>query len=90
MTIPHSIFGGLALIAVTIHFSVGSLPAKAFGGIDNVQICGYFKQREVNGKIKEYGEMHCNPVSRFLFFQQQGRGCLVKRIYNRKATLMEF
>ena len=41
MTIPHAIFGGLALIAVSIYFSVGSLPVTASGGLQKVQICGY-------------------------------------------------
>jgi hypothetical protein len=39
MTIPHAIFGGLALIALSIYFSAGSLPLSAAGGIQKVVIC---------------------------------------------------
>ena len=39
MTIPHAIFGGLALIAISIYFSVGSLPVTAGGHIQKIAIC---------------------------------------------------
>jgi hypothetical protein len=39
MTIPHAIFGGLALIALSIYFSVGSLPVNASGGVQKIAIC---------------------------------------------------
>ena len=39
MTIPHSIFGGLALIAISIYFSVGSLPVNAAGEVQRIAIC---------------------------------------------------
>ena len=39
MTIPLAIFGGLALIAISIYFSVGSLSVHAYGGVQKVQIC---------------------------------------------------
>jgi hypothetical protein len=39
MTIPHAIFGGLALIALSIYFSVGSLPVNAAGGVQKIAIC---------------------------------------------------
>tara|TARA_Y100000593_G_scaffold65076_1_gene119869 strand:+ start:2753 stop:2956 length:204 start_codon:yes stop_codon:yes gene_type:complete len=39
MTIPHAIFGGLALIALSIYFSVGSLNANASAGVQKIAIC---------------------------------------------------
>ena len=55
MTIPHSIFGGLALIALSIYFSVGSLPVNAAGGVQKITICdtnGYVCGNKI--KIVEY------------------------------------
>jgi len=42
MTIPQAIFGGLALIALSIYFSVGSLPVDASGGIQKIAICDQY------------------------------------------------
>ena len=39
MTIPHAIFGGLALIALSIYFSVGSLPVNANSTPQKVVLC---------------------------------------------------
>jgi hypothetical protein len=54
MTIPHAIFGGLALIALSIYFSVGSLPVNAAGGVQKIAICddqGYTCARISLGKL---------------------------------------
>jgi hypothetical protein len=39
MTIPHAIFGELTLIALSIYFSVDSLPVNAAGGVQKITIC---------------------------------------------------
>ena len=63
MTTPHAIFGGLTLIALSIYFSIGSIPANAFGGIDKVQICGKFAVTQVGQKFEQTGEIHCARVT---------------------------
>jgi len=39
MTNAHAIFGGLALIALAVYFSVGSIPVNAYGGVQKIAIC---------------------------------------------------
>ncbi len=65
MTIPHAIFGGLALIALSIYFTVGSLPVHAF--IDSPQkvvICNTMGNTcaDVSG-IRNNGSLNVRPNS---------------------------
>jgi len=52
MTLPQAIFGGLALIAVSIYFSVGTLPLNASSptSLVKVTICDQFGTNCHNGR----------------------------------------
>ena len=66
MTIPHALFGGLALIALSIYFSVGSLPVSASIKLQKVMIFGYAEREEY---IKPDDKINCARVSNYGIFR---------------------